>query len=89
MLVAGAGAPISAKTVHALGEEEAEEREKEPCNFEPEDAASVNEGSPDGLAELFGAFFCSFESAFAASGIGGSILPNVIRTLRGAIAQHS
>ncbi len=89
MLVAGSGSPVGAEPVDSLGEEQAEQSEEESRDFEPEDAAGMNKGSPDGLAEPFGSSFCSFDRIFAASSVGRSILPDGLCCLRGAVAQHS
>ena len=45
------GSPVRAQAIGALNEEEAEEGEEEPGDLEPQDASSMNKGSPDGLAE--------------------------------------
>ena len=46
--------PGMAQLVRILCEEQAEEGEEKARHFEPEDAAGVNEGSPDRLAKFFG-----------------------------------
>ncbi|MGC2606989.1 MAG: hypothetical protein WA419_15685 [Silvibacterium sp.] len=79
------GSPVGAQAVGALNEEKAEEGKEEPCDFEPEDAASVDKGSPYGLAD----FFCSGHGVFAARGIYGRVLPDGPGGLTGTVAQHS
>ena len=91
-----AGVPDVAQLPGILGEKEAEEGEEEASDFEPEDAACVSEGSPDGLAE----FFCAAGDSAAAVGallnIDGSLLPHSgslllhgMSGLRGAVADHA
>lgn len=81
-----AGSPVGPQTVDALDEEKAEEGEEESCDFEPEDAASVNKRAPDGLAKLFCSGLYSGGRVFATHGICRRVLPD---GLRGAVAQHS
>lgn len=83
-LVVGSAAPTGAQAIDALGKKEAEEGEEESGDFEPEDAARVDERSPDGLAELF----CSGRNVFAAPGVIWRVLPNDLPGLGGALAQH-
>lgn len=88
-VVMRAGSPVGPQTVDSLDEEKAEDGEEESCDFEPEDAASVNKGAPDGLAELFCSLLYPGYSVLAACGVCGRVLPHGLRSLRGAVAQHS
>jgi hypothetical protein len=79
-----------------LSEKETEQREEQAGDFEPENGSSVNEGSPDGFAKSFCSGFrsgdCglySGDGGLAVLGVCGSILPDGLRGLGGAVAQHS
>lgn len=88
-LMARSGSPVGAQTEDTLNKEKAEDGEEEACDFEPENASGVNEGSPDGLAESFCSLFYSSDSAFAARGVDGRVLADGLGGLGGAVAQHS
>jgi hypothetical protein len=89
MLMVGAGSPGVAEPPGVLGEEEAEDGEEEAGNFEPENSASVGEGSPDGLAEFAGSTGDASASLGPALGIGRSILLHGMSGLRGAVAKYA
>lgn len=88
LLVVGAGAPVGAQPVGALNEEEAEEREEASCDFEPEDAAGVDERAPEGFAESLAAALEAGGGGLDARGVDGGVPPGGLRGMGGAVAQH-
>ena len=84
-VVRGTGLPVGAELPEVAGEEECEEGEEEACNFKPEHAGGVGEGSPDGEAEAARSF------AHAASPflVDGSLFLDVIRALLGFSANEA
>lgn len=78
----GSGTPVGSQPVNSLDKEQAEDGEEESGDFEPEDAAGVDERSPYGFAKPF----CSFGCAFGARGVYGGVLLCGLRGLRGAVA---
>jgi len=90
------GVPLMAQLVGILAEEEPEESKEEAGDFEPEDAAGVSEGSPDGLAESFGASGNGASPSGPLLSIGGSLpldgrslLLHRMSGLRGTVTDHA
>ena len=81
--------PCDTQAQGVLDKEEAEDGEEHASDLEPQHAARVDEGPPDGFAEALGSASCSGSRLDAARDMSGGLLANGLRGLGSAVTQHS